>query len=212
MARSSVRQLPGHVFVGLLGGAVLFAFLLNNLSGLFQPPSAGPIPRAEGRPDVHYQATPQSSVEQMLDMARVSADDVVYDLGCGDGRFVITAALKYGARGVGIDIDPAMIEISRRNATVAGVEHLVEFRQEDLFDTDIREASVVALFLLPDLNEMLVPKLKTLAAGSRILSYVFEIPGYPADRKLEAPSSIDGIQGNVMLRLWETPLVEHAKY
>ena len=206
MTRRSSRQVPGHIFVGLLGVALLFAGLMNTLSGFFYSSNAGPIPREPGRPDIHYQATPQPAVEQMLDMAKVTQEDVVYDLGCGDGRFVITAAEKYGARGVGIDIDPKMIAISRRNAAEAGVEHLVEFRQADLFETDFREATVVALFLLPDLNGMLVPELKKLQPGSRILSYVFEIPGFPADIRDEAPSSIEGIEGTVPLHLWTSPL------
>jgi len=206
MARSKPRQLTGQIFVGLLGVAVLFGALLSSLSGLFSGTDAGPIQRVSGRADIHFEATPQASVERMLAMAKVTNADKVYDLGCGDGRFVITAAKLYGARGVGIDIDQKMIEISRQNAKAAGVEHLVEFRKADLFETDFSDATVVALFLLPDLNAMLVPKLQKLQQGARVISYVFAIPGYPADEKEEAPSSIEGIEGNVTLHLWHTPL------
>lgn len=210
MTRRSSRKVPGHVFIGLLGVAILFAGLMNTLSGFFYGANAGPIPHEPGRPDIHFQATPQPAVEHMLGMAKITKDDVVYDLGCGDGRFVITAAKKYGARGVGIEIDPKMIEISRRNAIEAGVEHLVEFRQADLFNTDFSEATVVALFLLPDLNSKLVPELQKLKPGSRVISYVFGIAGYPAEFKDEAPSSIEGIEGTVPLHLWTTPLKKSA--
>jgi len=110
-------------------------------------------------PDVHYEPTPQLIVEELLKMADVNRNDIIYDLGCGDGRFVITAAKKYGARGVGIDIDPGRIKDSNRNARVAGVQERVRFAEGDLFETDFREATVVALYLLPDLNMQLRPTL-----------------------------------------------------
>ncbi len=134
-------------------------------------------------PDVHYESTPQLIVEDLLKMADVTRNDIVYDLGCGDGRFVITAAKKYGARGVGIDIDPERIKESRQNARVAGVQDRVKFLEADLFDTDIREATVVALYLLPDLNMQLRPKLlKDLKPGSRVVSHEFDMYDWQPDK------------------------------
>jgi len=134
-------------------------------------------------PDVHYEPTPQLIVEDLLKMAEVNRNDIVYDLGCGDGRFVITAAKKYGARGVGIDIDPERIKESNRNARIAGVMDQVKFIKADLFETDIREANVVALYLLPDLNMQLRPKLLTdLKPGSRVVSYEFDMYDWQPDK------------------------------
>src|SRR6185295_6596732 len=128
-------------------------------------------PRA---PDVFYVPTPPAVVDAMLDLAKVGRDDVVYDLGCGDGRIPIAAATKYGAHGVGIDIDPKRIEEATENAKTASVTDLVTFRSEDLFDASIGEATVVMLYLLPSLNEKLMPKLqKELKPGTRIVSHGF---------------------------------------
>ena len=131
-----------------------------------------------------YVATPEDVVERMLGFAQVTRTDVVYDLGCGDGRIPITAAKKYGARGVGIDIDPRRIEESRANAKAAGVEHLVEFRLEDALQADISPATVVTLYLLGSANALLRPVLtKQLRPGARIVSHAFSMgPTWPADK------------------------------
>jgi ribosomal protein L11 methylase PrmA len=120
----------------------------------------------------------------MLELAGVTKADVVYDLGCGDGRIPIAAAKKYGARGVGLDIDPRRIEESRANAKAAGVEHLVEFRLEDVMTADVSGASVVTLYLLSSSNAKLRPILrKQLRPGSRIVSHAFSMgTDWPADR------------------------------
>ena len=134
-------------------------------------------------PDVHYEPTPQLIVEDLLKMAEVNRNDVIYDLGCGDGRFVITAAKKYGARGVGIDIDPERIKDSNRNARIAGVQDKVKFIEADLFETDFREATVVALYLLPDLNMQLRPKLlQELKPGTRVVSHEFDLYDWQPDK------------------------------
>jgi cyclopropane fatty-acyl-phospholipid synthase-like methyltransferase len=135
-------------------------------------------------PDVFYVPTPQAVVDAMLKMARVTDQDVVYDLGCGDGRIPITAALTYGARGVGIDIDPKRIEEANENAKAAGVVGKVRFVTEDLFETDIRGASVVTLYLSPSLNEKLMPRLKKeLKPGTRVISHAFDMgTGWPAEK------------------------------
>jgi ribosomal protein L11 methylase PrmA len=144
-------------------------------------------PAAPARtPDVIYVPTPEQVVDAMLNVAKVTKNDVVYDLGCGDGRIVITAAQKFGARGVGIDIDPQRIEEATANAKKAGVTNRVKFMQADLFTTDISEASVVALYLLPSLNLKLRPKLmKELKPGTRIVSHAFDMGDWQAEQTLE---------------------------
>ena len=138
------------------------------------------------QPDVFYVPTPQPVVDAMLEMAKVTSADVVYDLGCGDGRIPITAAGRYGARGIGIDIDPARIAEANENAKAAGVTGKVRFLNQDLFTSDFSDATVVTLYLLPSLNERLLPQLKKLKAGTRIVSHAFDMgPSWPADDKRE---------------------------
>jgi SAM-dependent methyltransferase len=121
-----------------------------------------------------YVPTPQYVVEQMLELAQVTSKDVVYDLGCGDGRIVITAAKKYGAHAVGVDIDPERIRESMANTKAAGVEHLVSFKLEDALKVDVSAATVVTLYLLTSSNEALRPILtKQLKPGARIVSHAF---------------------------------------
>jgi SAM-dependent methyltransferase len=133
-------------------------------------------------PDIHFEATPDAVVDAMLKMAGVTREDIVYDLGCGDGRFVITAAKRFGARGVGIDIDPVRIKESNENARKAGVTDRVRFLEGDLFKTDIREATVVTLYLLNELNVQLRPKLfNELKPGTRIVSNTFDMGEWEPD-------------------------------
>ena len=157
--------------------------------------AAAPGLRAQTRPpvepDVIYVPTPQAAVDAMLDVAQVKAGDVVYDLGSGDGRIVITAAKKYGARGVGIEIDPALVKKARENAVAAGVANRVRFVTEDLFASNISEATVVTLYLLQSINERLRPKLvRELKPGSRVVSHMFNMgPEWPAEKTLEIGGS-----------------------
>jgi ribosomal protein L11 methylase PrmA len=138
-------------------------------------------------PDVIFVPTPQELVEDMLRLANIKKGDVLYDLGSGDGRIPITAAKTYGIRAVGIDIDPERIVEATENAKQAGVAKLVEFRNQDLFQSDFREATVVTLYLLPDLNAKLRPRLfAELKPGTRILSHQFEMGDWKPDKKLEA--------------------------
>jgi SAM-dependent methyltransferase len=133
-------------------------------------------------PYVRYVPTPDDVVVEMLQLARVDRDDLVYDLGCGDGRFVITAAKVFGARGVGVDIDPDRIRESEENARREGVMDRVKFFVQDLFQTDIREATVVTLYLFPDLNLKLRPKLfRELRPGARVLSYQYGMGEWEPD-------------------------------
>ena len=145
------------------------------------------LDRGERNPDVIFVPTPQEVVEDMLRLANVKKGDVLYDLGSGDGRIPITAARLYGVRGVGIDIDPERIREAQDNARKNGVETLVQFRQEDLFNSDFREATVVTLYLLPDLNLKLRPRLLAdLKPGTRIVSHQFDMGDWKPVKKLES--------------------------
>lgn len=139
-------------------------------------PSPTPARTPQRAPDVVYVPTPEVVVEKMLEMAKVTGDDVLYDLGSGDGRIPITAAKKYGTRGVGIELRPELIEEANNNAKEAGVSDRVQFLEQDLFKTDISKASVVTLYLLPNLNVKLRPKLfQELKPGTRIVSHDFDM-------------------------------------
>ncbi|HEY1289329.1 MAG TPA: class I SAM-dependent methyltransferase [Burkholderiales bacterium] len=138
-------------------------------------------------PDVIFVPTPQEVVEDMLRLANVQKGDVLYDLGSGDGRIAITAARKYGIKATGIDIDPQRIREASENAKKAGVTSLVQFRQEDLFTADFKDATVITLYLLPDLNVKLRPKLwNELKPGTRIVSHQFEMGAWKPEKRLES--------------------------
>jgi ribosomal protein L11 methylase PrmA len=153
---------------------------------------------AQQLPDVIYVPTPQDAVERMLAMAKVGPGDILYDLGSGDGRIPITAARKFGIVATGIDIDPERIREARANAKKAGVEKLVRFRQEDLFKADFSNATVVTLYLLPDLNLKLRPRLwAELKPGTRIVSHQFDMDDWKPQQKVE-------LNGRT-LYLWTVP-------
>lgn len=146
-----------------------------------------------------YVPTPQDVVERMLELAAVTKDDVVYDLGCGDGRLVITAAKKYGARGVGLDIDPERIAESQANAKAAGVEHLVTFRLQDALTADVTPATVVTLYLLSSSNLKLRPLLtRQLRPGARIVSHAFSMGDWPPE-KVETFTDANGSTRTIYL-------------
>ena len=141
-------------------------------------------------PDVIFVPTPNDVVDKMLEMAKVTAKDVVYDLGCGDGRIVITAAQKFGVRAVGIDIDPKRIAEATANAKAAKVTDKVRFIEGDLFEADISEATVVTLYLLTRLNEKLKPKLmKDLQPGTRVVSHAFDMGDWVPEQKAQVAAS-----------------------
>lgn len=144
------------------------------------------VPPRPQESDVPYVPTPEPVVDRMLELADVDEQDVVYDLGSGDGRIVIRAARKYGARGVGIEIDPERVKEARENARDAGVSNLVEFRQGDLFDADISEATAVTLYLLPSVNQKLRPKLfEQLAPGTPVVSHDFDMGDWAPEKTVE---------------------------
>lgn len=168
--------------------------------GCEQSPATGQA--AFRRPDVPYEPTPHSVVTQMLELAQVGAHDVVYDLGCGDGRIPIAAVKQFGARGVCVDIDPRRIDESRTNARRAGAAERIRFLNRDLFETDIGDATVVTLFLWPSVNLELRPKLwRELKPGTRVVSYVHSMGDWPP----QEVQTVEGARGPRKLFLWFIP-------
>ncbi|MGB5962876.1 MAG: methyltransferase domain-containing protein [Coleofasciculaceae cyanobacterium] len=151
--------------------------------------TSSPATTTSVKPDVPYVPTPEVVVERMLELAKVNKNDLLYDLGSGDGRIVITAAKKYGAKGVGVEIDPELVEKAKANAQTAGVSDKVEFRQQNLFDVNLSEATVVTLYLLPQINLKLRPQLlRQLKPGTRIVSHEFNM----GEWKPEQTVKLDG--------------------
>ena len=157
------------------------------------------------KPDILFVPTPQEVVDKMLETAGVKKTDIVYDLGCGDGRIVITAAKKYGCKAKGFDIDKERIEDCTTNLAKESKEtqRLVSFKRADIFKTDLAEASVVTLYLLPELNVRLVPQLEKLKKGTRIVSHDFEMRGYKPDKVITVDTKDDGKK---TIYLWTIPL------
>ena len=164
--------------------------------------ACGQSPTAQRAPDVPYEPTPNHIVAEMLQLARMGSGDVIYDLGCGDGRIVITAVKQFGARGVCVDIDPQRIAESRANAEKAGVASKIRFLTQDLFETDISDATVVTLFLWPHINMKLRPKLwRDLKPGTRVVSYVHDMGDWtPVESR-----RVEGTHGMRDVYLWNIP-------
>lgn len=180
-----------HVFVAVLSTALLSAQTAQ--------------PRRQ--PDVPYVPTTEAAVKAMLKLADVKKTDILYDLGCGDGRIVIEAAKSYGTRGVGIDINPERIKEAKENAKKAGVENLVRFEENDLFQADIHEATVVSLFLLTTVNLKLRPKLlQELKPGTRVVSNTFEMGDWKPEKEVtvDDPSAPETYLSH-RLFLWTVP-------
>src|SRR5262245_26603684 len=159
-------------FIGLVILPALLLFL----------PSSPAQDKKDKEPDVIFVPTPQEVVDKMLELAEVKKDDVVYDLGCGDGIIVVTAAKKYGCKAMGFDIDPERIKDSKANVAKNKVGDLVTIKQEDIFTLDLSPANVITLYLLPDLNVKLIPQLEKLKPGSRIVSHDFPMGGVKPDK------------------------------
>ncbi len=156
------------------------------------------------RPDVVFVPTPPEVVEKMLELAQVTKDDILYDLGCGDGRIPVTAAKKYGCRAWGYDIDPRRIKESLENVEQSGVGDLVTIERKDIFTLDLSGANVITLYLLPSLNVKLIPQLEKLKPGSRIVSHDFSMKGVTPDKVVNVEGNDSGIDHTVYL--WTTPL------
>ena len=155
-------------------------------------------------PDVVYVGTPYDLVSKMLQMAATKKNDLVYDLGCGDGRMLVLAARKYGCRAVGVDIDPDRVNESLANVKKYGVEKLVKIVQADIFTVDLKNASVLPLYLLPEMNRKLLPQLDKLKKGARIVTHNYDLEGIVADRTITVISNEDNASHT--LSLYTTPL------
>jgi ribosomal protein L11 methylase PrmA len=167
--------------------------------------AAAQTPEPKRPPDVPYVPTSDEAVQAMLKLADVKKTDIVYDLGCGDGRIVIAAAKVYGAHGVGIDINPVRIQEARENAKKAGVENLVRFEENDLFQADFHEATVVTLFLLPNINLRLRPRLQQeLKPGTRIVSNTFSMGDWKAAKEVTVEGSEESFLSH-RLYYWVIP-------
>ena len=177
-----------------LGAAIVFSQQKSESSKASEPKRS---------PDVIFVPTPQDAVEKMLELAEVKKGDVVYDLGCGDGRIVVTAAKKHGAKGIGIDIDPQRIAESKENVRTNGVEKLVTIKNADIFEETFADATVITLYLLPSLNVKLIPQLDKLKPGTRIVSYQFNMDGVK-------PKETYTGNGRYTIYKWVTPLDKEA--
>ena len=186
---------PSHVTPEEVGGQ--FVAGLN-------PGSLSETAERTRKPDVIFVATPHDVVDMMLHLARVKRDDVLYDLGCGDGRIVVAAAKKYGCKAFGYDIDPQRVKESLENVKKNKVGRLVTIAQEDIFTLDLPPATVVTLYLLSRLNVKLIPQLEKLPPGCRIVSHDFDMRGVKPDMVLTMESKEDGEEHTVYL--WTTPL------
>src|SRR5918996_3257852 len=174
-----------------IGSFVALLFVLNHSTGRAEEP-------------IPFVPTTIPVVERMLDLAEIKTGDLIYDLGCGDGRILIHAAKKYGARGVGIDLDPARVAEAREKAKEEGVSHLLEFRSEDGTQTDISKATVVTLYMFKWFNNAIRPKLQKLKPGSRIVAHDYDIDGWEPTRIVTLePAKDPGIERYHTLYLWK---------
>ena len=162
--------------------------------------------RPKRTPDSVYVPTPDDVVAKMLEVAGVTKDDVVYDPGCGDGRIVITAAKKYGCRGVGIELSPKLVREARANAVRNGVADRVQILEEDIYAVDMSKATVVTLYLLPGMNVKLIPQLQKLKPGARIVAHDYGFQGHVGDaqKTFTVTSKQDAVEHQIYL--WTAPL------
>jgi SAM-dependent methyltransferase len=219
--RVSVEALMERRVVAVLAGALLVSCASCNRAPAASAAAApAGAPRAEPEeeqpervPDIEYVPTPQSVVDKLLEAAQIKKGDVLYDLGCGDGRIVINAAKRFGIAAVGVDIDPKRVAESRANVKSNGVEHLVRIEQKDIFDVDLSKATVVTLYLLPELNVKLIPQLEKLAPGSRIVSHDFDMEGVEPEKvwTVIARDHREPVNREHYVYLWKTPLQKTAK-
>lgn len=170
--------------------------------------------RAQAQDEVPFVTTPDHVTQALLELAAVGPQDRLIDLGSGDGRIVIAAAARFGARGLGVELDPALVALSRDKARAAGVSERTEFRVQDLFDTDLSQAQVVTLYLLPAVNLQLRPRLLALAPGTRIVSHDWDMGDWQPDRSLtlEVPDKPIGLDKRSTLHLWVVPVQVHGRW
>jgi SAM-dependent methyltransferase len=200
-----------HIGLLLIGGAIaigvgtLVTFVIyERADGV---PTSQPVDEFRIGLNAPYIKTGDAIVDKMVEVAKLSKEDVVYDLGCGDGRLVIAAAVQFGCRGVGIDIDPERVAEAQANAKLHGVEDLVEFREQDVFTVDLSETDVVLMYLLPWMTKRLVPRFQEMKPGSRIVSHDFgigDIKYIEPERTEEVP--IEEENDTHLVHRWTIPL------
>jgi precorrin-6B methylase 2 len=193
-----MKRIKAFLIAGLFSlGVGAVAMVLQSFPAAAQPAQKF---EDEGKKIVPYVPTPQEVVERMLELAQVKKGDVVYDLGSGDGRIVVTAAKKYGVRAIGFEIDPERIKESAENIKKAGVGHLVEIRQQDIRTVDLSPASVLTMYLLPEVNLMIRPNIwKQMKPGSRVVSHDFDMGDW---KPLKTENIKDGSSWDHTLYLW----------
>lgn len=191
-------------------------YFLRSVCAVLAFAASMPLSRAQsGAGDVVFVPTPQVTAERMLKMARVGKNDFVIDLGSGDGRMVILAAHNHGARGFGVDLDPALVATANENARRAGVGARAEFFQRNMFETDLRQATVVTMYLLPELNLKLRPKLLAeLRPGTRVLSHDYHMDDWEPDAAvtIKVPEKTVGEKGVSYAYLWIVPANVHGNW
>jgi SAM-dependent methyltransferase len=181
---------------------IVFAFML---AGQAQNPAAEMLQNENARtPDVVYVGTPDDMVLKMLDLAEMKKEDVLYDLGCGDGRVLVLAAQRYGCQGKGYEIDPERLSLAKANVRQNGVSSLVSIIEQDIFTLDLSEANVISLYLLPGLNMKLLPQIEKLKPGSRIVTHEYGFEGYAPDKIFSGMSNEDNAHHNIYLYI--TPM------
>lgn len=210
-----VRSKSSLMHVCMMNGMLLLVFLAALVVGCghqsvrpaVNPPvvdSANQELKEIRTPDILFVPTPQEVVDKMLELAEVKKDDLVYDLGCGDGRIVVTAAKKFGCRGVGYDIDPQRVIESLENVKKNNVQNLVNIYQKDIFTLDLSKVNVITLYLLSSLNVKLIPQLEKVKPGTRIVSHDFDMQGIVTPVKTVTVNS--GEYSEHTVYLWIAPL------
>ncbi len=197
------RGLLAALLFAALTGGIFAQTNASQTTGAAPPLASAPTKR----PDVVFVPTRPEVVDRMLQMAEIRTNDILYDLGCGDGRIVVAAAKKYGIKAVGVDIDPQRVKESLENVRSNNVAHLGTIKQADLFELDFHEATVVTLYLLPELNVRLMPKLAKLKPGSRIISDEFDMKGAKPKEvvHLDSPPEDDNGYEQSTLYKWVVP-------
>ncbi len=183
----------------ITGSGLLLLLVFSGISSAVQEQT-----KQIHKPDVVYVGTPYDVISIMLEMARVREQDVIYDLGCGDGRVVILAAHKYGCRGIGFEIDPMKVQLSKANVSRNRVGDRVKIIQADIFTLDLSEATVILLYLTPEMNRKLLPQLNRTRPGTRVICHNYDLPGIVADQTLTYLSNEDNTTH--IMTLYVTPL------
>jgi SAM-dependent methyltransferase len=193
-----------HSVTGSLTGSLMGSIANTLIGTLLAAPHRSAQAQPNGELDVPYVTTPQNVVDAMLELAQVGPGDRLLDLGSGDGRIVITAARRFGISGLGIEIDPSLVELSRKNAISQGVAERARFVVDDLMTADLSRFNVITMYLLPDVNLLLRPKLRSLPAGTRIVSHDWDMGDWRPERTVEvdAPDKRVGLRKVSRLMRW----------